>query len=407
MNTLRSPQFERYQVLFSGICALVLTLGLSRFAYTPLLPIMRNQAGLSVLAGGWLATINYAGYMTGAILASSISNLQLKYRLYKIGLVLAVVSTITMGMTQSVVAWGIMRFIGGFSSMTGMLIGSGLLMNWLMRKGHKPELGLHFTGLGLGIAVSGTAVALMSSHLGWDQQWMALGVFGILFFIPAWLWLPPPEVPASSSQTTRNAALNQTPRPSQSWMWLLIAAYFCGGFGYVISATFTVDILVHLPLLKANSSWVWVIVGLAATPSCFLWDKVASNLGHVKALILAYVVQTFSLVLPIMTEGAALNILGAVLFGITFVGIVSLTLTLVGLHFKDNPAKAMARMTLSFGVAQIVAPAMAGAIAHATGSYHWALVVTALVMLSGVGLLVLLLREENRTYTGQQKPSGI
>lgn len=402
MNTLSTPQFERYRVLFSGICALVLTLGLSRFAYTPLLPIMRNQAGLTVLAGGWLATINYAGYMTGAILASSTSNLQLKYRLYKIGLVLAVVSTITMGMTQNVVAWAIMRFVGGFSSMTGMLIGSGLLMNWLMRKGHKPELGLHFTGLGLGIVVSGTAVALMSNFLAWNQQWIALGIFGILFFIPAWLWLPAPEAQASTAGAASQTISSNTPRPTQKWMWLLIAAYFCGGFGYVISATFTVDILVHLPLLKSNSSWVWVIVGLAATPSCFIWDKVANAMGHVKALILAYVVQTLSLVLPIVTEGAALNILGAVLFGITFVGIVSLTLTLVGLHFKDNPAKAMARMTLSFGVAQIVAPAMAGAIAHATGSYHWALVVTAVVMLSGVGLLCLLQQEEQNAANAKQ-----
>ena len=56
----------------------------------------------------------------------------------------------------------------------------------------------------------------------------------------------------------------------------------------------------------------------------------------------------------------------------------------------------MARMTLSYGVAQIVAPAMAGYIANATGSYHGALIVTALVMVLGMGLLLALLQEEKR-----------
>lgn len=98
----------------------------------------------------------------------------------------------------------------------------------------------------------------------------------------------------------------------------------------------------------------------------------------------------------LITDSPALNVLGALLFGATFVGIVSLTLTIVGRHFPANPAKAMAKMTLSYGVAQIVAPAMAGYIATATGNYHGALIVTAVIMVAGMGLLQALIREERR-----------
>jgi MFS family permease len=94
-----------------------------------------------------------------------------------------------------------------------------------------------------------------------------------------------------------------------------------------------------------------------------------------------------------MTLNLPLNLLSAVLYGGTFVGIVSLTLTLIGRSFPDNPAKAMARLTLSYGVAQIVAPAMAGSIAAQTGSYRGALVITAVVMLAGMGLLLVMLRD--------------
>ncbi len=65
-------------------------------------------------------------------------------------------------------------------------------------------------------------------------------------------------------------------------------------------------------------------------------------------------------------RGGAFDLTSAALFGGTFVGIVSLTLALVGRHFPANPSKAMARITLGYGVAQIAAPAMGGMIARAT-----------------------------------------
>lgn len=61
-------------MILAGIGALILTVGLARFAYTPLLPVMQAEAGLTALAGGWLATFNYAGYISGALLAATISD---------------------------------------------------------------------------------------------------------------------------------------------------------------------------------------------------------------------------------------------------------------------------------------------------------------------------------------------
>ena len=389
----RADQEERYRVIFAGICALILTVGLARFAYTPMLPIMREQAGLSHLAGGWLATINYAGYMSGALLAASISDLGKKFVIYRLGLVTAVMSTAAVGLTDNVLLWAGLRYVAGFSSTAGLLLASGLVLNWLMRQGHRPELGLHFMGLGLGIAVSGIAVAAMVNWLSWDKQWMGLGVLGLVFFLPAWSWLPAP----APIQTTAAKPAPTLAAPTRRWMWLLIAAYFCAGFGFVTSATFIVAILVKLPLLAGKGSWVWVMVGIAAAPSCFMWDRIANSMGQIRALMLAYGLQTVSIILPVVTDGPALNVIGAILFGATFVGIVSLTLTLIGRHFPANPAKAMARMTLSYGVAQIFAPAMAGYIATATGSYQGALIVTAIVMVGGMGLLHALMREEQST----------
>ncbi|MGE5491026.1 MAG: YbfB/YjiJ family MFS transporter [Actinomycetota bacterium] len=380
-TTPTASHAERYRVMLAGVCALILTVGLARFAYTPMLPIMRDEAGLSYLAGGWLATFNYVGYISGALLAASISDLGRKFHLYRIGLVVAVASTAAMGMTEDVALWAVLRFVSGLSSTAGLLLASGLVLNWLMRHGHRPELGLHFTGLGLGIVVSGLAVAAMVGRFAWDQQWIGLGLLGIAFFLPAWWWLPAPaSLKAGPAKATAQP-------PSRRWMGLLIGAYFCAGFGYVISATFIVAILEKLPMLSGKGGWVWVMVGLAAAPSCFLWDRIANAIGQVPALLVGYGLQTVSILLPAVTDTPSLNLFSAVLYGGTFVGIVSLTLSLIGRCFPENPAKAMARLTLSYGVAQIAAPAMAGYIASATGSYRGALIVAAGIM--GIGMLLL------------------
>jgi MFS family permease len=390
---------RREQVLAGGVCGLILTLGIARFAYTPLLPLMQQQTWLNDAAGGWLATFNYLGYMSGALLAASISSLQLKFRLYRVGLVLAVLSTLAMGWTTDALLWTALRYIAGLSSAAGMLLSSGLVLNWLMRHGHRAELGVHFSGIGLGILTSGLAVMAMRGALDWASQWHVLSLIGLLFAVPAWAWVPPPAAAptvASGSAPHASASLVVPPPPSARWMRLLIASYFCAGFGYVVSATFIVAMAARQPALASTGGLAWVLVGLAVVPACFGWDHLARRLGELPALLLAYLAQIVSIVLPALSGSAAIFIVAALLYGATFIGIVSLTLALVGRTSPANPAKAMARLTLSYGVAQVIAPALCGQMAQVSGSYHGALWLTAAVMSVGVALLLALMREQNR-----------
>ena len=83
---MNAAELARLKVLAAGVLSLVLMLGIARFAYTPLLPLMQQQAGLGTADGGWLAALNYVGYLSGAILASLISDVVLKDRLYRVGI---------------------------------------------------------------------------------------------------------------------------------------------------------------------------------------------------------------------------------------------------------------------------------------------------------------------------------
>lgn len=380
-----------------GICTLILTIGIARFAYTPLLPLMQAQAGLSDAAGGWLATANYLGYMSGALLAASLSSLKLKFKLYRAGVLLALVSTFWMAQTQDFAIWAALRYVAGLSAAAGMLLASGLVLNWLMRHGHRAELGIHFSGIGLGIIVSGVVVmALNRFSLDWAAQWQIFGALGLLLAVPAWAWVPPPATAnvgaAAASPAPGSAAAPLA--PPAAWMRLMLAMYFCAGFGFVISATFTVAIAAKQSALAHTGGLAWVMVGLAAVPAVLAWDRIARRVGDLPALLAAFVMQTASVLLPAFSDLPAMFLAAALLYGGSFIGIVSLTLALVGRAFPANPAKAMARLTLSYGVAQVLAPALAGQMAQASGSYRGALLLTAVVMVAGIGLLVALLRRE-------------
>ncbi len=115
------------QVYLAGICSLIVTAGVARFSYSSLLPIMQDQTGLSDVMGGWLATSNYLGYLTGVLLAASLSNLDHKYLLYKLYLVLAVATTAAMALTDNVLLWSILRYFAGICTTAGFILASGLI----------------------------------------------------------------------------------------------------------------------------------------------------------------------------------------------------------------------------------------------------------------------------------------
>lgn len=361
------PLSPRYRVLLAGLFSQLLCIGVARFSYTPLLPVMQQQTWLSDAQGGWLAALNYAGYMLGALVAASINNIRLKDTLYRITLLLAVFSTAGMALAESFWLWAVMRLVSGFSSSGAMLLASGLILHWLISHRQRGELGIHFAGVGLGMLVAALAVELMLQFaLEWQAQWWGFAIFGLALLVPAWRWLPRPEKPVGGSASANG---QQTPPPPRTFMRLMLAAYFCAGYGYVISATFIVAIVEREPLLAGAGNWTFALVGLAAAPAVMLWDLIARRIGYLGALIAAMLLQVVGIVLPALTSSLAGILFSAVLYGSTFLGCVSLVLTMAGKLYPQSPARMMGRLTLAYGVAQIIAPALTGVLAETTGHY--------------------------------------
>lgn len=386
----QTSTLKPWQVIAGGLSGLVLTLGLARFAYTPLLPVMQVQTGLTDSAAGALAAVNYAGYMSGALAIAWLDDVRWRHRLYSAGLWMALLVTAAMALSAWWPAWALWRYIGGLCGATGMLLGSGLVLGWLMQHGRRPELGLHFMGIGVGIVVSALGAWLLGLWLSdWASQWLAFAALGLLFFVPAWRWRPP--VPPAA---TPRQAQSSTGLPSGRWLWTMMLSYFTAGWGFVISATFTVAMVEREPALAGQGPWAWALVGVAAMPAVFLWDRVARALGDIRALMLAMFLQILSVILPAASSSLPAALIGSAGYGATFIGIVSLTLALVGRRSPANPGKAMAKLTLSYGSAQVIAPALTGAMAQASGNFKAGLWLTAAMLTLGLALLASLPSEE-------------
>jgi predicted MFS family arabinose efflux permease len=307
-------------------------------------------------------------------------------------MVLAVVSTLVMGLSTNVVVWALSRYVAGLTSAAAMLLGTGLIMNWLIRNNHRSEMGIHFAGIGLGIAGCAGAVMLFTPWLDWREQWVAFTALGCVFLVPALRWLPPPD---TSGFTTSGNKLQDKP-PSPLYLRVFMAAYFCAGFGYVVSVTFIVAIVNQLPDLAGWGNLVFLAIGIGAAPACINWDLIARRTGDLNALILAAVLQILGILLPVLVPGLWAAMLGSLLFGGTFIGMVSLVLSMAGRYYPTMPAKMMGKMTLSYGVAQIMGPAITGLIGAKFGSYNAGLYVAASVMVLGTGLLFVLKAVERR-----------
>lgn len=386
-------ELTRAKVYFAGICSLIVTAGVARFSYSSLLPTMQLETGLTDVMGGWLASSNYFGYLTDVLLAASLSSLDVKFRLYRLYLVLAVLTTAAMAATSDILLWSFLRYISGICTTAGFILASGLILKWLVAHGFRGELGIHFCGIGLSIASVALVVEAMASFsVGWQEQWIYLSILALILSVPAWLWMPSP---AHSENGPKQVTQKDHP-PSRNFVLVMLAAYFCAGYGFVVSATFIVDIVEGLPSMAGRGQMVFVILGLAATPAVLVWDLVARRVGYLWALLFAYLLKIVGIMLPAFSHDFYLVAFSAALFGATFVACVSLVLTMAGHLFPSNPAKLMGKMTVAYSVSQIIAPALTGAIVGALGNYDASLYISGAVMLIGSALVLVLIGMEKR-----------
>lgn len=383
-----------WAVTVSAGAALAVGMGIGRFVYTPILPLMVAQAGLTAHASALLATANYIGYLAGAIIGIVAPKLIRSSLMLRVSLVAVVITVALMPATTDVASWFALRLLTGVASALIFVIAVSAMLSHL--KHHPGLTGWGFGGVGAGIALAGVLVAIVRSISTWSAAWWASAILAAVLSSFAWKLktAPAPPLEAKSAGTA--------PPKSLGRFCALLVSYSLEGMGYIIAGTFLVA-----AIEERSPGWIgggaWILVGLAALPSCALWAWLAHRRSRPTLLLAALLVQAVGIALPALFAGVAPALLSAVLFGATFLGVTTIAL---GIGSLFPFPRAVAILTAGYSVGQILGPLIVAPVL--AQGYQPALLISAgVVIIAAVAAAVLRIGFPRRLESVQVRDESV
>ena len=359
--------------ILSGAIALAVAMGVGRFAYTPLIPVMERDAGLGVAGAGALATANLLGYLVGASLAMHPIAHRRRLAITRWSLAGVVVTTALMAGPEPL--WLSLRFVTGVCSGLVFVFASSIVLERAAKARAVTWAALFFTGVGFGIAFSGVAVPWLAALGGSRLAWVGIAIFSAVALLATVSWFSEDEPTASPATAGKHAPT----LPHQTTFAWLLAVYTAEAFAYIIPATFLVAIITKTPGLSHYAALSWVFVGLAAAFATFAWIPAGVRLGKARALAVALGVQAVGLAAPVFSSSAIAVLFCAVTLGGTFIAIALFANGLGRDIFPHQTNSAVSRLTVLYSVGQIVGPIVATQLALRFDSYDPALLAAAAI----------------------------
>ena len=349
-----------FAAALAGCAALAVAMGVGRFAFTPLLPLMQEDAGVSVAQGSWLASANYAGYLIGAITAAALPFRRVTA--IRGGLAATGLLTIAMGLTHELPLWLLLRLAAGVASAWVMVSVSSWCLERFTAAGRPALSGTLYAGVGAGIAAAGLAcLALMQGGAGSATSWITLGALSLAASAAVW----------SVFREQEAATVRKSSGEGERWprgAALLVAVYGIYGYGYIIPATF-------LPLMAKQAmpdpllfGWAWPLFGAAAILSTLAVGAAGSRGGYRMQWMLVQVVMGCGVALPALVPGFVAILASAACIGGTFVAITQLGYQEARRIAPADPVPLMAAMTAAFAAGQVIGPLTVGLFSDFAGA---------------------------------------
>ncbi len=348
-------------------------MGVGRFVFTPLLPVMLEEGQLTVGDGGALASVHFLGYAMGAIVGVYFrwhARSQLALALVLVGL-----STLAMGVTDNVLVWYAARWLAGLCSAIALIVVSTYFLRRLAEVNRAELQGVIFAGVGAGTALVGLAMlAFMAGGVSSKVCWTIFGLATLAAAVPLLLMLRPELFPVLSSTVS-------VQRGDDLRAWPVILPYGVMGAGYIIPAT-------YLPLIAQQTvssplvyGWGWPVFGIAATLSTLVSARLHATYSNRSIWIVSQLLMAFGLLLPVISPNMIAIIASALCVGGTF-----MVVTMAGIKEAHRMSgdggtqRLVAIMTAGFAIGQIVGPILAASAYDLTGSFSYPLALAGILL---------------------------
>ncbi|WP_322025027.1 YbfB/YjiJ family MFS transporter [Burkholderia sp. BCC1977] len=368
------------------LIGLAVALGVGRFAFTPLLPLMLADGSIGLQAGSWLASANYAGYFVGAVSCAAVR--VAPARMVRFGLAATVLLTAAMGVGHLLPVWLAVRFVAGVVSAWTFVFVS----QWGLRRLaelHAPEWsGVIYAGPGVGIVLTGLIGSALAGHRA-APGWLGFAALSAVLSAAIWRTFGTAPAPAAGSPAApaRLAATAAAPhdarrhRADAAW---LVALYGLPGFGYIITATFLP--VIARAALPAGSPWpdlFWPMFGAALIVGAIAASRLPGHWDNRLLLATGCATQALGIAAGIVWPNAAGFSVGSALLGLPFTAITLFAMREARRLHGERAAGLMGYATASYGVGQILGPLVAAPLTARFGSFSPALWVAAGALLVG------------------------
>ena len=369
----------------AGLAALAVAMGIGRFAFTPILPMMQADGSIDLVRGGWLASANYAGYLAGGLSAMAWRGRMVVP--IRAGLVLVAVATLAMALPAGIGAWLALRAVAGIASAWVLVFTSAAILQRLDEASTHERAalpGVLYAGVGVGVTVAGVvcAAALAAPNPA-ATSWIAVGAIACAATFALWNRFPGSVAPRRQA----SAAAFLPPAT-----WALAACYAAFGFGYIIPATFLSAMAreaAHGGFLYAAS---WPLFGAAAAVSTWAVTRKGARVKPRTLWAAGHAVMAGGVAAAALSTGIAAVIACGLLVGGTF-----MVVTMAGMQDARRMAgphapRMLAAMTSAFALGQIAGPLAVSALAASGSAYRIALWCAAALLLATAIILQLLPR---------------
>ena len=392
-STLRSADAAGHAatlICAAVLLALAVAMGVGRFAFTPMFPLMVRDGLLDSQAGAWLAAANYLGYLAGALTAG-----RLRVRaatLLGLGLIGTLLTTAAVGWTGSLPAWALLRFVAGALSAWVLVATTAWGLGWLSALGRANLAGLAFSGVGLGIAAAGLFCMLApapgrSSSTLWIDL-AVLAAIATLLPLAAIFKLPvppaPPHADAAHADATAQTGTGTGAGKGASTGGLILC-YSLFGFGYILPATYLPALARQLVDDPYVFGLAWPLFGAAAAVSTVVASWRLGHVNRVSVWAVCHVLMALGVLLPAVWTSLAGVSIAALLVGGTFMVITMVSMQEVRARAEGHATLALGRMTAGFALGQLAGPLVNAGIARMSATPAVALQLA--LMLSAAGLL--------------------
>ncbi|WP_309949367.1 YbfB/YjiJ family MFS transporter [Acinetobacter calcoaceticus] len=380
-SLLMSTFYRMSLLVFLATC---LGIGVFRFSYTALMPIMIEQYHWTHDFASFLGSANLLGYLIGALLA--LLSIKEKYipSMIILSTIAGSLSLLCCSLMDMPLAWFIFwRTVSGIAGGLLMILAPSFAMKYIPTTQRLKVNFLGFSGIGVGV-LSATILIPVLKNIPVHYVWDIFATISILGSVLLYQLLS-----RNNAQMIKPHSTNLQASQKSRLGLVIIIAYMCSAFAYIPHSLFWMDYLsgtLHFSLEQRNL--FWVLYGAGSCIGAFVAYCLSRIIGYLHTIKWLYAIYCLAVVLPFFSQTTSLLALSSLLTGLLTPATVFISSYSLLQIYEQRYQKLWSLATIGFASTQLLGGVVISTLHHLHWFYAHLFLLGGIVLLFAVCLLL-------------------